>query len=196
MMPPPVFCRAGMGCLVCLTLTVRKHSGSVSPCRALPLASSLARAIAFLYSLLSRGRSAFSGHFLINVCIVFFYVLRASHQKGLALNQALVVSWRTFSVRLCWTVARSSCLLSRRSSSARIRCQLALSYLGGLSMHSRHWISAVIDRATGSPEEIVRCVTLRPVLLLEIARSRVVPVGWEPEGGWVIACGFLTFMFL
>jgi len=47
-MPPPVFCRAGIGCLVCLALTVRKHSGSVSSCRALPLASSLAWAIAFL----------------------------------------------------------------------------------------------------------------------------------------------------
>jgi len=47
-MPPLVFPWAGIGCLVCLALTLRKHSGSVSSCRALPLASSLAWAIAFL----------------------------------------------------------------------------------------------------------------------------------------------------
>jgi len=38
--------------------------------------------------------------------------------------------------------------------------------------------------------------TLRLVLLLEMDRSRVVPVGWELEAGWVMAWGFLTSMFL
>jgi len=42
----------------------------------------------------------------------------------------------------------------------------------------------------------VRCFTLRLVLLLEMARSRVVPVGWELEAGWVMGWGFLTSMFL
>jgi len=34
--PPPVVYRAGIRCLVCPALTVRKHSGSVSFCRAFP----------------------------------------------------------------------------------------------------------------------------------------------------------------
>ena len=63
-------------------------------------------------------------------------------------------------------------------------------------MHSGYLISVFIDRARWSPEGIVRCVVLRLVLLLEMARSRVVPVGWELEAGWVTALGFLTSMFL
>jgi len=57
----PVFLRAGMGCLVCLALTVWKHSGSISSCRALLLASSLAWAIDFMYSLLGGGMSGSLG---------------------------------------------------------------------------------------------------------------------------------------
>jgi len=73
--------------------------------------------------------------------------------------------------------------------------QLALSYLSGLSAHSRHWISEVIESARWSPEGMLRSATPRLVLSLEMARSRVVPVGWELEGGCVMACGFLTSMF-
>jgi len=90
-MPPPVFCKAGMGCLVCLAFTVQKHSGSVSSCRVLPLASSLAWAIAFLYSLLSITRFGSLGHLLVNLCISVFFVLRLSHQKAFPLNLALGV---------------------------------------------------------------------------------------------------------
>jgi len=110
-------------------------------------------------------------------------MLRLSHQKALALNLALGVWRETISLRLCWTAVGWSCLLSRSSISARIMSQLALSYLSGLSMHSRYLISVLIDRASWSPGGMVRCVTSRLVLLLEIARSRVVPVGWELEAG-------------
>jgi len=54
-------------------------------------------------------------------------------------------------------------------------------------MHSPHLISVLIDRARWSPEGIARCVVLKLVLLLEMARSRFVPVEWELEAGWVTA---------
>ena len=113
----------------------------------------------------------------------FFFWLRLAHQKALALNLARGVWRRIISVRHLWTVVGSSCLLSSRSSSARIMSQLALSYLSGRFAHSRHWISEVIDSARCSPEGMLMRVTPRLVLLLEMARSRVVPVGWELEGG-------------
>jgi len=74
--------------------------------------------------------------------------------------------------------------------------QLALSYLSGFSIHSRHLISDVIDRTRCFPEGMARCFTLRPVLLLGMAKSGVVPVGWKLEAGWVMAWGLLTSMFL